>query len=284
MESIYFRLQNNDFVLDEESEKKVNDFMFNNNIEALKTIEQKEAKLYKISDNEIYSLIIQIVFEHFQVSLDKNLNEKRNVEFVKARRISMYLGYCYTNLSLNQLGEKFSKDHATALFHIKKTKFFYNRYLDDKVEIDFIDYIIESKLNISYKRNVILKNNNVSKIDKTKNYIYNNNTNENKQYEEINKNITLSESITKIVKSNQNKYDKIRLILQLCAKYKEWHKLSLIPDDLSVDLTMYDLSNKLYNIEMKSENGDVYFKVTKNEENEEKKNTNRKIKKMAATI
>ena len=59
--------------------------------------------------------IIDIVSEHFAVSVEDILSDKRTKYIVIPRQIAMYLTRRYTSMSTIELEKVFKRDHATIL-------------------------------------------------------------------------------------------------------------------------------------------------------------------------
>ena len=92
------------------------------------------------------SLIIEVVAEHFNISIDDIISKKRNKEFVQPRQIIMYLMREYTEDSLSNIGKAVGKkDHTTVIHGINKIEedIKENEDLRNKIEI------IKKKLNPS---------------------------------------------------------------------------------------------------------------------------------------
>ena len=66
-------------------------------------------------------LIIEVVSEHFQISLDQMISKNRSNEIAIPRQIAMYLCRELTDTSLPQIGEFFGgRDHTTVLHAYNK--------------------------------------------------------------------------------------------------------------------------------------------------------------------
>lgn len=65
--------------------------------------------------------ILQIVTQHFKISIEDLKGSSRRREISSARQIAMYLMRQYTNLSLPKIGEVFGgKDHTTVMYSCEK--------------------------------------------------------------------------------------------------------------------------------------------------------------------
>ena len=66
-------------------------------------------------------LIIQIVADHFNLTPEDIISQKRNADISKPRQIAMYLCRTMTNTPLEQIGRYFgNRDHTTILHGYKK--------------------------------------------------------------------------------------------------------------------------------------------------------------------
>lgn len=66
--------------------------------------------------------VIEVVCQHFYVSIDDIRSKERNEEMVIPRQIAMYLCAKYTDYSSSQIGAFFNRDHAAVLYAIEKFK------------------------------------------------------------------------------------------------------------------------------------------------------------------
>ena len=66
-------------------------------------------------------LIIEVVSEHFQISLDQMISKNRSNEIAKPRQIAMYLCKTMTDIPLDSIGSLLGgRDHSTIIHGIKK--------------------------------------------------------------------------------------------------------------------------------------------------------------------
>ena len=66
-------------------------------------------------------LIIEVVSEHFQISLDQMISKNRSNEIAKPRQIAMYLCKTMTDIPLDSIGSLLGgRDHSTIIHVIKK--------------------------------------------------------------------------------------------------------------------------------------------------------------------
>ena len=92
------------------------------------------------------SLIIEVVSEHFGISIDDIISKKRNTEFVQPRQIIMYLMRMLTDTSLINIGKALGKkDHTTVIHGINKIEEEIKENEDIKNKIE----TIKKKLNPS---------------------------------------------------------------------------------------------------------------------------------------
>ena len=68
-----------------------------------------------MTNQEKAEAIIKIVCDDFNLHRADLIGKKRLREYVMARHFSMFYIRKYTNLSLNQVGKMFLKDHATVM-------------------------------------------------------------------------------------------------------------------------------------------------------------------------
>ena len=89
-------------------------------------------------------LIVEIVCEHFQVSLDQIISKSRSNEIARPRFIAMYLAKNMTDSSLEAIGTYLGgRDHSTVIHGIKKIEEDYKSEESVKNQID----IIKKKIN-----------------------------------------------------------------------------------------------------------------------------------------
>jgi len=66
-------------------------------------------------------LIIEVVSEHFQISLDQMISKNRSNEIARPRQIAMYLCKTMTDIPLDSIGSLLGgRDHSTIIHGIKK--------------------------------------------------------------------------------------------------------------------------------------------------------------------
>ena len=66
-------------------------------------------------------LLIEVVSEHFQISLDQMISKNRSNEIAKPRQIAMYLCKTMTDIPLDSIGSLLGgRDHSTIIHGIKK--------------------------------------------------------------------------------------------------------------------------------------------------------------------
>jgi chromosomal replication initiator protein len=66
-------------------------------------------------------LIIEVVTEHFQISMDQMISKNRSNEIAKPRQIAMYLCKTMTDTPLDSIGSLLGgRDHSTIIHGIKK--------------------------------------------------------------------------------------------------------------------------------------------------------------------
>jgi len=85
--------------------------------------------------------IIAEVSKTYNVSESDILSNKRAASLVLARRVAMYIARQTSELSYDEIGECFGKDHTTVLYNVKKIE----EFLKDKpYEKELIDDIIKN--------------------------------------------------------------------------------------------------------------------------------------------
>ena len=71
--------------------------------------------------NIITQLIIEVVSEHFHISVDQMISKTRSSEIARPRQIAMYLCKTMTSDSLDVIGQLLGgRDHSTIIHGIKK--------------------------------------------------------------------------------------------------------------------------------------------------------------------
>ncbi len=66
-------------------------------------------------------LIIEVVSEHFQISLDQMISKNRSSDIARPRQIAMYLCKTMTDIPLDSIGSLLGgRDHSTIIHGIKK--------------------------------------------------------------------------------------------------------------------------------------------------------------------
>jgi chromosomal replication initiation ATPase DnaA len=71
-------------------------------------------------------IIINIVFDYFQIPAHFQTAKIRKREIVQARQVSMYFLRTFTNLSQHRVGSYFGKDHATVIHAVKTVNNLYD--------------------------------------------------------------------------------------------------------------------------------------------------------------
>jgi len=67
------------------------------------------------------SLIIQVVCDHYNLSRDELLSQRRNQSVVVPRQIAAYLAKIITTVSLTDIGRRFGdRDHTTIMHAVRK--------------------------------------------------------------------------------------------------------------------------------------------------------------------
>ncbi|MDD6796683.1 MAG: chromosomal replication initiator protein DnaA [Clostridia bacterium] len=91
-------------------------------------------------------LIIQIVADHFNLTPEDIISQKRNAEISKPRQIAMYLCRTMTDTPLEQIGRYFgNRDHTTILHGYKKV----NKEVTNSIETRSLIEILIKKINPS---------------------------------------------------------------------------------------------------------------------------------------
>ncbi|MBO6214060.1 MAG: chromosomal replication initiator protein DnaA [Lachnospiraceae bacterium] len=84
-------------------------------------------------------LIIEVVAEHYNVSIEQMISKKRNQEYSKPRQVAMYLCDELTNTNKTNIGNLLgNRDHSTVIHGIENVKKLYTTDPDYKAEIDKI--------------------------------------------------------------------------------------------------------------------------------------------------
>ncbi|MBR4026456.1 MAG: chromosomal replication initiator protein DnaA [Lachnospiraceae bacterium] len=84
-------------------------------------------------------LIIEVVTEHFHISMEQMISKKRSNNIVKPRQIAMYLCKTMTNMPLDSIGSFLGgRDHSTIIHGINKISDEYKNNLVTKSLIDTI--------------------------------------------------------------------------------------------------------------------------------------------------
>ena len=95
-----------------------------NNEAALKHVMKKELQNIITPDKprEITpQLIIEVVSEHFHISVDQMISKNRSSDIAKPRQIAMYLCKNMTSSPLDSIGQLLGgRDHSTIIHGIKK--------------------------------------------------------------------------------------------------------------------------------------------------------------------
>ncbi|MCR5767525.1 MAG: chromosomal replication initiator protein DnaA [Lachnospiraceae bacterium] len=89
--------------------------------------------------------IIEVVAEHYKISVEEIMSQKRDKQISVPRQIAMYICRKYTGLSQTEIADAFKRDHATVIHAIKKitTDISTNPDIEAKVNM------IVKKLNIT---------------------------------------------------------------------------------------------------------------------------------------
>lgn len=82
-------------------------------------------------------LIIEVVSEHFQISVDQMISKNRSSDIARPRQIAMYLCKTMTDIPLDTIGALLGgRDHSTVLHGIKKVSddYLYNKQTRSTIE------------------------------------------------------------------------------------------------------------------------------------------------------
>lgn len=89
-------------------------------------------------------LIIEVVSEHFQISLDQMISKNRSNEIARPRQIAMYLCKNMTDIPLDSIGALLGgRDHSTIIHGIKKVS---DEYVSNETTRNLIE-TIKKKIN-----------------------------------------------------------------------------------------------------------------------------------------
>ena len=83
-------------------------------------------------------LIIEIVADHFHISIEQMMSKSRSSDVSKPRQIAMYLCKSMTNYTTESIGKIFGKDHSTIIHGVKKVKEEYEQNPELRETIDTI--------------------------------------------------------------------------------------------------------------------------------------------------
>lgn len=89
--------------------------------------------------------IIAVVAEHYNISVEEIMSQKRDKVISVPRQIAMYITRKYTNLSQTEIAEAFKRDHATVIHAIKKIQSDLSTNPDIEAKVN----VIVKKLNIT---------------------------------------------------------------------------------------------------------------------------------------
>ena len=89
-------------------------------------------------------LIIEVVSEHFQISIDQMISKNRSSQIARPRQIAMYLCKNMTDTSLDSIGSLLGgRDHSTIIHGINKID---EEYASNETTRGLID-TIKKKIN-----------------------------------------------------------------------------------------------------------------------------------------
>ena len=84
-------------------------------------------------------LIIEVVSEHFQISVDQIISKAKSSDIVRPRQIAMYLCKNMTDSTVESIGVLLGKrDHSTVLHGVKKITEEYNKNENTRILIETI--------------------------------------------------------------------------------------------------------------------------------------------------
>lgn len=90
--------------------------------------------------------IVEIVFNHLDISMDEMTTFHRKRELVEARQISMYfIKKCFKNMTLSEIGKLFNRDHATVLYSVKHISELIKFNVAFKKKIDVLIGVLNQK-------------------------------------------------------------------------------------------------------------------------------------------
>ena len=92
-----------------------------------------------MNGHEIYfEDIVKVTTDHFGLTIDELQSRKRKRNFVNARQISIYVCREFLPWSLEQIGQKFSRDHSTVVYSFQTVKDLAQVYPAYRRELDEI--------------------------------------------------------------------------------------------------------------------------------------------------
>lgn len=81
--------------------------------------------------------IIDTVCSYYQADItDVTKSKCRKPKLVLARHVSQYFMFYNTKMTLNEIGEKFSRDHSTVIHGIRKINSQLSNKFDDSIKKD----------------------------------------------------------------------------------------------------------------------------------------------------
>ena len=69
-----------------------------------------------------YREILNAVCEHYGYTIKQLISRKRQKTLVEARHIAIYMCRSYINMSYNEIGDIFNRDHSTIVHALHKHK------------------------------------------------------------------------------------------------------------------------------------------------------------------